>query len=477
MMMAGLLAHSLASSAEAIEFHNDNVLGTSMQLRIDAEKSEASIAQQNVINEIKRLENIYSSYDPNSELMQIRSGNKKTLSTELQEMVELCQHWQKQLPMAFSCRLGEVIAAWNKAEKEQARPDRKEIRALARKALYSEYDLTKDQVPQDFKWEFSAIAKGYIIDQALNIAKASAPSAKAIMLNIGGDIAQWQGGHDTPWKVSIANPNQLDDSQSSTLGKLTLANSAIAYSGHNARSRKIGRREYSHILQARDGWPRDFPHSAIVIAKDATTADASATALSTMAVSEAIDWVESQDSIEALLIDKQGRQYASTGWNHNGGPEAQEPLASIHFSLPKIRSGNYRKPYVALWIENSKRKVVKNLLLLGDSERWMSKNSLWWRRLGRKEPNLLDIMARPTRRAGQYSIEWQGLDDFGKPLSKGKYQLIIEAAREHGGHEKISIPFELGKPLKLTEKGQKEIQHIELTLRPTLVANAELASN
>nr|WP_243749638.1 DUF2271 domain-containing protein [Pseudoteredinibacter isoporae] len=450
-----------------------------MHLRIDANDQEAKLAEQAALAEIHRLEKIYSSYDSESELMQIRRGVISTLSPEMHTMVSLCQQWQKELPMAFSCRLGSVIEAWNEAEKKQERPDRKAIRALARKALYSEYTLSDAEIPKDFSWEFSAIAKGYIIDQAIAQARKAAPAANALTLEIGGDIRQWQKPGSKAWAISLANPNQLDDSQQNSLGNIQLNNQAIAYSGHQARSRKIGRRQFSHILQARDGWPRDFPHSVVVIAPTATKADAIATALSTMDVDKALDWVEQTKQVEALLISEDGRQFASSAWHSSDHEDSKAELASanIRFALPKIRSGNYRKPYVALWIENKKRKVVKNLLLLGDSERWMSENSVWWRRQGRKTPTLLDVMARPTRRAGEYQLQWSGRDDFGKAVAAGQYQLIIEAAREHGGHEKISIPFELGKPIKQTEKGQKEIQYIELELRSPLVGNAEIAAN
>ncbi|GAA6153617.1 hypothetical protein NBRC116587_30390 [Pseudoteredinibacter isoporae] len=450
-----------------------------MHLRIDASNQEAKLAEQAALEEIRRLEKVYSNYDSTSELMQIRNGLRSQLSTDMRTMVSLCQQWQEELPMAFSCRLGQVIDAWNQAEKHQQRPDRKVIRALARKALYSEYALSNGLIPSDFSWEFSAIAKGYIIDQAMAQARMAAPSAKALLLDIGGDIRQWQEDGSEAWPIRIADPNQLDDSQQHSLGSVHLNNQAIAYSGHKARHRQIGRRQFSHILQARDGWPRDFPNSAVVIASTATEADAIATALSTMDLDKALDWVEQNSTVEALLISEDGRQFPSSGWHPLNNKNAARNLASanIRFALPKIRSGNYRKPYVALWIEDEQRNVVKNLLLLGDSERWMSENSVWWRRQGRKTPALLDVMARPTRRSGEYQLQWSGRNDFGKSVATGQYQLIIEAAREHGGHEKISIPFELGKPIKHTEKGQKEIQFIELELRSPLVGKADIAAN
>ena len=263
------------------------------------------------------------------------------------------------------------------------------------------------------------------------------------------------------------------NSQDNKLGQFQLSNGAVAYSGHGARSLKIGRRFYSHILQPRDGWPSDKPSSSVVFAPSATEADAIATALATMGTGPALDWVNGREQTEALLIDNDGRHHASNGWyqyfeeSHLEAGQNTNSKAStyyVNFSLAKISGGNYRKPYVAVWIENTKGKLIKNLLLLGDSERWMSKNSYWWRRQGRQNPDFLHSFARPTRRAGEYQLIWQGRDDFGNSVMPSNYKLVIEAAREHGGHEKISIPFELGKPIKQTEKGHSEIDFIQLKI-------------
>lgn len=473
LLFTTLFAISPSALAGIQSFEHDNVLGSSLIITIDAGPSQAKHAETAAIAEIQRLENIYSSYNKNSELNKINTGSNASIraSSDFFTMVKLCQQWRRQLPMAFSCRLGEVKQAWQQAEAIQARPDRKAIRTIARKAMYSEYNLEQliqGKTPTEFNWDFGAIAKGFIIDRALDAAKHAAPQAQAIGIDIGGDSRVWQDqknhqGSQQPWLVNVANPARLDDSQDNLIGQLDIRNGAIAYSSHTARTVSIGRRQYSHIVKPRDGWPKDFPNSAIVIAATATEADAIATALTTMDLGPALDWVNQRAETEALLIDKQGRQFPSSGWQQRfSKTEPGLVTATITFSLPKISSGNYRKPYVALWLENNKRKVVKNFLLLGDNERWMSKNSYWWRRLGRKEPELLQVFARPTRRAGEYQVVWQGQDDYGKPLAQGNYKLMIEAAREHGGHEKITIEFELGRPVKKTEKGKHEIQSLTL---------------
>jgi len=473
----------LANQVDLHQFTATNVLGTSFEMFIKAPKEQASQAEEAVLAEIKRLEKIFSSYDSNSEISQLNQQghiNNGKISKDLLAVIHLCESWQQKLPKSFSCRLGNVITLWQSFETEQQRPNRVDIRATARQAQQSQYtgkDLLAAKRNDDFTWNLGGIAKGYILDQAMKIALATATKASAIKIDIGGDGVYWQhSNNNTPnWLVGLARPNNIDDSQEHRLGTYAITTGALAYSGHQSRARHIGRRSYSHILSPRDGWPTHNPVTAIVKAEDAASADALATALAATEISIALDWLQKHPQYAALLIDSDGRHYASNNWYqhfHQSSSQATKSdhayQAEISFSLPKINSAEYRKPYVALWVANQQGKVVKNLLILGQSERWMQENRSWWRVQGRKAPSLLDGFARPTRRPGEYRISWNGRNDFGQKLPTGQYKLLAEVAREHGRHEKIVIPFKLDeRPLSLSKKGTEEIGLLTLKSSPT----------
>lgn len=467
-----------AKSVEQHQFTHTNVLGTSFDMSIEASLEQAKKAEKRVLAEIERLEKIFSTYDNNSEISLLNQHGhsiNKNLSNDLLAVIDLCSSWQQALPQSFSCRLGRVIEKWQSLEEQQERPERVKIREIARKGQQSQFsreDLIAGKKNTDFTWNFDGIAKGYILDKAMKAARNTAKNAMSIKLDIGGDGLYWKlSKEDSNWVIGLAQPNNIDDSQENKLGTLKIKDGALAYSGHNSRSRKIGRRAYSHILAPRDGWPTHNPLTAIVKAPDAASADALATALAASEISIAIDWLKEHPQYAALLIDSDGRQYASNNW-YQHFQQTEKPvtplnkgyLAKINFTLPKINSAEYRKPYVALWVADNKGKVVKNLLILGQSERWMKENRTWWRLQGRKAPQLLDGFARPTRRPGKYSISWNGRDDFGQQLPKGKYRLYSEAAREHGGHEKISIEIDLGNNKQsLLKKGKQEISELAFT--------------
>ena len=467
-----LLSNSaLAQQAQLHKFEHTNVLGTSFEMSIKASTEQADKAQKQVLAEIERLQSVFSSYDANSEVSQLNQHNKPAngqVSADLLTLVKACEQWQKSQPKAFSCRLGKVIDMWRAHEEQQKRPVRPEIRAIARTALESNYsvkDLLAAKSNDDFNWNFGGIAKGYILDQAMSVAKASANDASAIKIDIGGDAVYWQSPQQQKWQVGLAIPNAVDDSNEHLLGSLSIDSGAVAYSGHSSRTYDIARRSYSHILAPRDGWPTHNPVTAIVKAPDATSADALATAFAVNDVSHSLDWLAKHPEYSALLIDRDGRQFASANWYQNyaaqGEDKSQEIAgyqAQIQFTLPKMDVAKYRKPYVAIWITDDKGKMVKNLLLLGTGENWLDQIRSWWRKQGRKSPSLIDGFARPTRRPGQYQLLWDGRDDFGQSVPEGEYRLFAEAVREHGSYEKISLPFQLGhQKQSVSKKGKKEI--------------------
>lgn len=465
-----------AQDSELQKFTRSNVLGTSFEMGVKSSIDEAKQAQAAALAEIDRLASVFSTYEPSSEVSELnQNGVTNAPSKDLVALIRLCEKWQKSLPKSFSCRLGNVIAMWQSFEQQQQRPNRVDIRKTARAAQQSNFsvdDLKAGIANQDFTWDFGGIAKGYILDKAMEVAKMSAPNANAIKIDIGGDGVYWSSLSDNrqQWQVGLAVPHSIDDGQAIRLGILNINRGAIAYSGHSSRSRTIARRAYSHILAPRDGWPKHSPITAIVKAPDATSADALATALAVSDISVALDWLEKNPRYAALLIDSDGRQYASNNWYQNYQAQHTDEQtnkgyqAKISFTLPKIDVVKYRKPYVSLWIADKKGKVVKNLLILGQSERWMQENRSWWRTQGRKTPQLLDGFARPTRRPGHYEVIWNGRDDFGQSLPEGEYRLFAEASREHGDYEKISLPFNLmNQKQALTKNGKKEIDALTIT--------------
>lgn len=121
-----------------------------------------------------------------------------------------------------------------------------------------------------------------------------------------------------------------------------------------------------------------------------------------------------------------------------------DTIATLAIKLDlKQQHGEYHPPYVAAWIENSKKKSVRTLLLWREKSKWLKDIRRWWRNVGRKDPVLVDAITSATHAAGSFPLSFKLIDDQQKVLSDASYTLYIEVVREKGGRALIKQKFNL----------------------------------
>ncbi|MBT6042097.1 MAG: DUF2271 domain-containing protein [Gammaproteobacteria bacterium] len=452
-----LTASVLSTAAESLpplSRHYDNVLGTSFDLVIhggDASRQEQAV--ETALLEIEKLEQIFSTWREDSEIMTLNRQRQTTeASDDLLEVLDACESWLLTSNNAFSCRMGQVIDLWNTAEAQQVRPmvpDTLPIARAAQKNLLIIDPLQRRvELGESINLEPTGLAKGYIIDRVMTLLRQELPEATAIKVDIGGDASYWGQPDGTDnWLVNIADPNVMADN-SNFISTLSLNGMAVATSGHNTRTWKFEDLEFSQILDTRRGWPVANGLYVVVIAPDAMTADAMSTTLASQYLGPALKFINSTDNVEALIVEQNGTTHFSDNWqDYYGGDLLRQANSNIEltltYTIPNLRSRNYERPYVSIWVSDTTGRPIKNLLLLGTETQWARTNALWWRRVGRRGVVPASNVTRPTRMPGKYQLSWNGNDDNGNNILEGDYQLMLEASREHGDHNTISIPFSL----------------------------------
>ncbi|MEM7430661.1 MAG: DUF2271 domain-containing protein [Pseudomonadota bacterium] len=453
--------------AEVASQHYDGVLGTSMDLSIaGVDDAVAEAAFDAALTEVSRLDVLLSEYRSDSEVSRLNQQRSLTsVSTELRELINYCRHWESETRGRFSCKMGQIRDRWRAAETSGELPDRRELRGLARQLRSIELpnaDTDTYTLPQHVNLDLGGIAKGFIIDQVLAAMQQAAPTAVGIKVDIGGD-ARYHGTNidGEPWLVGLSD---TFSDESAPNGVVALRGLALAASGHQSRTYVVGRREYSQILSARDGWPTPNKNSSYVLATSALAADVAATLTASADSADALDWVSGQALTEVLLVLPDGRQAASENWRSFEvlDHDSPLPLMTVSFEIPEIEEGRYRRPYVAVWITNSEREPIRNLLLLGESRRWAQENRRWWRAVGRDNRVLFDGYARSTRRPGSYTVSWDGRDDQGRPVEGEQFWLHMEAAREHGGHTYTNVKLDFSAPASESLAAEGEFGDISI---------------
>ncbi len=317
-----------------------------------------------------------------------------------------------------------------------------------------------------FHWSDSlnvdALGKAYIVDRAAEAALAAAPGAASILLDIGGDIRAFGQAC-----VGIADPAQPFDN-APPLTSIRLQDRALATSGTYARGR--------HILDGRSGLKASGAWSASVSAPDCVTANALSLALCVLSPEEGLRLIEATQGAEALLVTSAGGVLRSSGFRHFEQPTLRRAAyagwtngsqVSISLTLTDPApagggrfggrgGGRLRRPYVAVWAEDSSGKVVRNIALWASKPRWLPELHTWWGKNG-SASRQISQMARATRAAGQYNISWNGMTDAGAAAPAGSYRICIETNREHGSHYQESVTIDCtGKPASAAIKPTPE---------------------
>jgi len=143
--------------------------------------------------------------------------------------------------------------------------------------------------------------------------------------------------------------------------------------------------------------------------------------------------------------------------------------------IPRLDVAEYHRPYVAMWLERADGSVAANLSVWydvkkrnGAGTKWLKDMHQWWRRTGRELSLPIDGVTQPTRPAGKHALSFAEGSPALPTLAPGQYKLQVEAAREAGGRELVSIPFEW--PAKqaatLSAKGKGELGEVTLELKP-----------
>src|SRR5262249_22522536 len=111
----------------------------------------------------------------------------------------------------------------------------------------------------------------------------------------------------------------------------------------------------------------------------------------------------------------------------------------INLELARVGSRGYRRPYVAVWIEDKDRIPARTLALWYQKPKWLPDLTAWSRanrmRAMAGTADLTGSVSGATRPAGKYTLKWDGKDSQGNPVKSGKYTVFIEVAREHGTHQ------------------------------------------
>lgn len=145
---------------------------------------------------------------------------------------------------------------------------------------------------------------------------------------------------------------------------------------------------------------------------------------------------------------------------------APATAGTITITVPRINTAEYHRPYVAGWLEPAGGGASRTLFVWYDIKKggnepgtkWLADLRTWWRKGGRSLSLPADGVSGATRAPGAHRIALPA------NLKAGNYVLHVEAARENGGRELVSVPISV--PAKnASATGKTELGAITLSSR------------
>ena len=291
-MLSGMIATLLAGAADTrateaprrFEFAR-TVMAAPMNLVLYARDQEAaSRAAEAAFDRARAIEGIMSDYDPASELSRLSAaggGGFVPLSDDLWRVLSRSQELAAATEGAIDVTVGPCVELWRRARRMRQAPAAAELAAARARCGYrllalDPHSRSARLERPGMSLDLGAIAKGYAAQEALGaLEKLGITRA---LVDLGGDLAL---GDPPPgargWRVAVA---PLRDGVPSLY--LWLSRCAAATSGDAHRFAEIEGRRYSHIVDPRTGAALTDRSCVTVVAPDAASADALATAVSVL---------------------------------------------------------------------------------------------------------------------------------------------------------------------------------------------------
>ncbi len=315
-------------------------MGTEFKLVFYApDERAANRASEAAFARIAALDARFSDYRPDSELSQLSdtagSGRAVPVSDELWSILSTSQDFAHRTGGAFDVTCGQVVRQWRRARRQKTLPSDRQIESARQTVGYA--DLVLDPAAHSAtlhrpgtRLDLGGIAQGYAADQALSVLAASGcPQA---LVDASGDVALGQPPPgQAHWLVALSQFDAARPPDGSgdfaplpPAESLQLARQAVSTSGDLYQHVVLGGRRFSHIVDPRSGWALEHSPLVTVVAPDAVTADALATAVSVLDWEACLRLAANFPGTELLRWELDGEQVirrATPGWAALRGAE------------------------------------------------------------------------------------------------------------------------------------------------------------
>ncbi len=290
------------------------IMGTTIRVELwhpDSEKRRDGIAR--VMKEMDHVNRLMSPYIKDSQLSKINENAHKEpvkVDEDLFRVIQASLEFSKLTNGAFDITYASVGYLFN--YRKNIKPSEEEISNAKSYINYKNVILNASEntvsfAKQGVKIDLGGIAKGYAVDQSIQLLKEI--GVKHALVSAGGDTGLLGDRRGRPWLVGIRDPANKEKA----IAMMPLQNEALSTSGDYERFFIEDGVRYHHIIHPATGKSASEVRSASIIGADAMTTDALSTSVFVMGVKSGLALLNAMENIEGVIVDQQGNLFYSNG--------------------------------------------------------------------------------------------------------------------------------------------------------------------
>jgi thiamine biosynthesis lipoprotein len=236
------------------------------QCEVIVETSDRALAKhigEQVSSEVWRIEDKYNRYDPLSLCSKINQshGQPIAIDDETFALLNFANTCYQLSDGVFDITSGVLRTIWC-FDCSANIPSQDAITKTLKYIGWHKvkYDNSVITLPANMEIDFGGIGKEYAVDRAILL--STALTNQAVLVNLGGDLATTSvRKNGQPWQVGVEHPGFVDKRPM----VVSLYKGALATSGDAKRFLLKDGHRYSHILNAKTGWPIDNAPRSITV--------------------------------------------------------------------------------------------------------------------------------------------------------------------------------------------------------------------
>jgi FAD:protein FMN transferase len=282
---------------------------------VAADEEVAQQAAQSAFAEIRRLEELLSTWISTSELSKVNDAAGRApvpIAADTLYVLDRSLEVARLTDGGFNVVIGPAVRRWNVTEQTDVptRSELERVRPLIDLSALS-LDTSKSTAflaRPGMQVDVGGIAKGFAADRAVEAMQTAGAVAGVVALS--GDIKTFGRMPDgQAFLFGLQHPRR----EGELLGSIELRDEAISTAGDYERYFERDGIRYHHILDPTTLEPARDCQSVTVIAKEGILADGLDTGIFVMGSRRGMELIERLPDVEGVIVDREGQIHVSSG--------------------------------------------------------------------------------------------------------------------------------------------------------------------